>query len=323
VRRLVAFVTISAFAVGLVQGAAQGAAEARKTAVIPIPSDGNAAVAHLVLKATPKKGKKPKKPVARPRLKVTKAPKGVAVVAASYQRDAKNKNVWHATVALTNPYSKPLRRTASAQNPGDDGVVGIGVVETDDAYVVVILQVQIEQDVTNAQQPAVMPWVVPFCDPPGSMGDLFLAGPRPEGVSASDFLEYLCDLGVDGPADFDVYDELDLSGLVFDLDPFPGNPNEAYLRFEGVNVPPFNGAAFRFPGHSVVAQLPPQGYGGVVTPETVTWGNRNMPFPPGQVYRGNVRLDVPFDEDEVFYGQFTTTGGPPYSMPFAGHFTAP
>jgi hypothetical protein len=322
VKQLVAFVTIAAFAVALVQGAAQGAAEARKTAVIPIPSDGNAAVAHLVLKATPKKGKKPKKPVKRPRLKVTKAPKGVAVVAASYRRDAKNKNVWHATVALTNPYTKPLRQTASAKDPGDDGVLVIGVVETDDAYVVVIVQVQIEQDVANAQEPAVMPWVGPFCDPPGSTGDMFLQGPGPAGFGPGDFLDFVCLLGEDGPFnDFDTYAALDLSGLVFDLDPFPGNPNEAYLRFEGVNIPPFNGAAFRFPGHSVVAQLPPQGYGGVVTPETVTWGNRNMPFPPGQVYRGNVRLATPFDEDEVFDGMYTTTGGPPYSMPYAGHFT--
>ncbi len=320
--RAFAALLLAAFVgVMLTQSVAQGGQAAKRTATIPIPSDGNAAVAHLVLTATPKKGKKPKRAVKRPKLKVKKAPKGVAVVAASFKRDAKNKNRWHATVALTNPFTKKtLRAASSASDPGDDGVVIIEVVETDTEYIVVVTTVQIEQDTTFAELP-VQPWVNPFCDPPGSGGDIYLFGPPPDGVSPSDFIDYGCILGMDGPADFDEYDELDLSGLMFDLDPFPGNPNEFYLRFEGVNIDPFRGAAFQFPGHDVTAQLPPPGFGGVITPNTITWGNKNQPFVPGQVYRGNVRFNTPLDEDEIYRGLYTPTGSNPYSDPFAGHFT--
>lgn len=320
--RAFAALLLAAFAgVMLTQSVAQGGQTAKKTATIAIPSDGNMAVAHLVLKATPKKGKKPKKPAKLPKLKVKKAPKGVAVVAASYKRDAKNKNRFHATVALTNPFTKKTFRAASsASDPGDDGAILLTVIETDDAYIIVIEEVQIEQDVTFAEMPVPL-WIGPYCDPPGSGGDIFLLGPPPGGVSASEYLDYGCVLGLDGPADFDVYDELDLAGLFFDLDVYPGTPNEYYLRFEGVNIDPFRGAAFQFPGHTVTAQLPPAGFGGVITPNTITWGNKNQPFVPGQVYRGNVRFNTPLDEDEIYRGLYTPTGSNPYSDPFPGHFT--
>lgn len=321
-RRLVALLTVGTFAVVLVQGAAQGAPEAKKTATIPIPSDGNAAVAHLVLKATPKKGKKPKKPSKRPKLKVSKAPKGVAIVAVSYKRDAKNKNVWHATIALTNPYTKQALRTTSSvsDEPGDEGDVVILVIDGDNAYIVTITLVQIEENVTFEQMP-VPPWMAMSCDPPGSAGDSFLLGPGPTGVSPSEFLDYGCELGEDGPNDFSAYDELDLVGVAFDLDPFPGNPNEFYINFEIFNRVGVNGVAFGFPNHTVTAQLPPAGFAGVISPSTLTFGNKNVPFAQGQMYRGNVRLDAPVTPDDILNARFTTTGGPPYSDPFAGRFT--
>ena len=316
-RRLAVLVAIGVTGVVLLQGAAQGAFEsavAKKTATIPIPSDGNAAVAHLVLKATPKKGKKPKKPSKRPKLKVSKAPAGVAIVAASYKRDAKNKNVWHATVALTNPYTKQALRTTSSvsDEPGDEGDIVILVIDGDDAYVVTITVVQIEENVTFEEMP-VPPWMATNCDPPGSAGDLYLFGPGPAGVSPSEFLDYGCELGADGANDFDAYDELGLVGIAFDLDPFPGNPNEFYVNFEIFNRVGVNGVAFGFPDRTVTAQLPPTGFAGVISPGTVTFGNKNQPFAEGQMYRGNVRLNTPVTTGDILNARFTTTGGPPYS----------
>ncbi len=195
------------------------------------------------------------------------------------------------------------------------------VIDGDDAYVVTITLVQIEEDVTNAQEPSVMPWVAPNCDPGGSTGDVFLAGPAPDGVSQSEYLDYLCQLGIDGPNDFDAYEELGLVGVSFDLDPFPGNANEFYVNFEVTNRQGVNGVAFQFPGRSVTAQLPPTGFAGVISPGTLTFGNKNQPFAEGQLYRGNVRLDMPVTPNDILKARFTTTGGPPYSDPFAGRFT--
>lgn len=322
-KRLGAVLVGALVAVLLAQSLAQGAPAAKKTANIPIPSDGNAAVAHLVLTAKPKKGKKPKRAVKRPRLKVKKAPKGVAVVAASYKRDAKVKNRWHATVALTNPFTKKtLRAASSASDPGDDGIVIVEVIETDTEFIWVITLVQIEQDTTFAEMP-VPPWMNPFCDPPGSGGDIYLFGPPPDGVSPSDFVRYGCILGMDGPAEFDEYDELDLSGLMFDLDPYPGNPLEYYIRFQGVNVDPFNGVAITAPaGHTVTALLPPPGgYGATKSGTTATFGKQNQPFVPGTVYRANVRYDNILTLTDILMGRITMNFGGSYSDPFAGHYT--
>jgi hypothetical protein len=324
-------------AVGLTQSLAQGAPAAKKTAKIPVPTDANAAVAHLVLTAKPKKGKKPKRAVKRPKLKV-KAPKGV-VVAASYKRDAKNKNKWHATVALTNPVGGPLSRRAAAA--GQDDAILVTVIETDTEFIVVIEGVQIDGDVVFVADPSVPPWMLPYCDGPGFGGDMYLFGMQP-GVPPTEFLDYACVLGQDGPTTGEPFMELGLGGIAFDGSPFPGNPNEIYLDFWLVNIeqlpPPgprsvsftngravatagANGVSFNFPGRTVTAQLPPQGFGGVITPGAVTWGNKNVPFTSGQMYRGNVRLSSPLTTKDVITGRYTVSGGPPYSKLYTGRFT--
>lgn len=295
----------------LVLASAQGSPLAKKTATIPFPDNGNATVAHLVVDAKPKKGKKPKKPVKRPKLKVLKAPKGT-VVAASFKRDAKVKNRWHATVVATNPVEAPLRVTSASDATSQEQAILVTIVETDDAYIVLIEEVEIVEDATYQQMP-VPPWMLMYCDPPGSAGDAYLLGPAPAGVPATEFLDYGCLLGGDGPTTGEDFDELGLAGLVVDLDPFPGNPNEYYVNFELVNIEGANAAAFQFPSHNVTAQLPPPGTAGVISTSTVTWGNRNTPFVEGQEYRGNVRLNSPLMPNERPRGAFTETYAPPYS----------
>jgi hypothetical protein len=316
-RAIVALLLATLVGVLLSQSAANSAPAGKKV-TIAAPADGNATVAHLVVTAKPKRGKKPKGAVKRPILKAT-APRGL-VVAVSYKRDPKNTNRWHATVAITNPFGPPANRaTSSTQNV----VIGISGLESPvGPYSLYVLDLSLDQpviDLTHVQQPNVR-WLLPYCNPPAAVGAGYLVGKQP-GVGARDFIALNCILANDASITFDQFEALDLSGLVFDLDPFPGNPNEAYLRFEGVNIPPYNGASFRFPGQSVVAQLPPSGTAGVITTERVTWGNKNEPFRRGQVYRGNVRLNGAFEEGRPYYGQFTTTGGPPYSAEFVGHFT--
>ena len=315
-KRLAAVLVVALAGAVLVQSLAQGAPAAKKTATIPVPEDGNATVAHLVLKATAKKGKKPKKPVKRPKLKVLKAPKGV-VVAASFKRDAKNKNRWHATVAITNPAGSPAAR--SAASIAEDAIL-MTVIETDDAYIIVFEEVEIEDDVTYVQMP-IPPWMAMNCDPPGSSGYGNLFGSPPPGVSPPEFVNYLCTLGMDGPTAFEDFGALGLAGVVFDLDPFPGNPLEYYVRFEFFNVTGVNGVAFQFPGHTVTAQLPPTGFAGVITPQTATWGNKNQPYLPATMYRGNVRFNNTLTSDEVLRSLYTMTGGQPYSEPYPGHYT--
>jgi hypothetical protein len=320
-RAFVALLLAAFVSVMLTQSLAQGAPAAKKTATIPVPTDGNATVAHLVLKATAKKGKKPKRAVKRPKLKVLKAPKGVAV-AASFKRDAKNKNRWHATVAITNPVGSPaprLRTSRSGTADGEGDIV-ITVIETDTEYIVVIEGVQLDEDVTFAGMP-VPPWMEMNCDPPGSAGDVYLIVPGPDGVSPSDFLDYSCLLGTDGPTTAEGFKDLGLQGVVFDLNPFPGNPLEYYVVFDLVNIDGANGVAFQFPGNTVTAQLPPTGTSGVISPQTVTWGNKSQPFVSGRSYQGNARLSSPLKPQEKVLGLYTTTSGPPYSNPYAGLFT--
>lgn len=327
---LAAVILMGFVAVALAQSLAQGAPAAKKTATIKIPSDGNATVAHLVLNAKVKKGKKPKAPVKRPKLKVLKAPKGV-VVAASYKRDAKNKNRWHATVAITNPMGGTPSRSATSSS--QDDVVVVVVVDADTGYIVAVGVVQVLSDVTFDQTPEEEDLADEFCDPNGSSGYAGLFGMQP-GVSARENVEYDCLLAKDGPTTARDFGELGLEGPVVLLMPFPGNPNEAYVDFT-IFFPPgpsrttasrslraagVNGIALQFPGNTVVAQLPPQGFGGVITPGTVTWGNKNAAFVSGQTYRGNVRLSQPFTASTSIRVLITTTGGPPYSQPYPGNF---
>jgi hypothetical protein len=318
----------------LTQSVAQGApAEpaAKGKVTIKVPSDGNATVAHIVLNGQVKKGKKPKAPAKRPKLKVSKAPKGV-VVAASYKRDKKKKNRWHATVAVTNPLGGPVARSASSS--AQDEVIVIEGVDTDGNYVIIIagppdIIDEIVGDQTEAQEAIARTWI----DPAGSSGDAYLFGMAP-GVSANDFLGYNRMLATDGPTTSEDFGELGLGGPVVICSPFPGNPMEAFCDFTIFSGPPVrrsaasrsraaapvNGIALQFPGAQVVAQLPPAGFGGVITPNTVTWGNKNVPFTSGQTYRGNVRLNVPFTPNTEIKALITTTGGPPYTGPFPGNF---
>ena len=328
-KRLAAVAVASVAGVVLLQGAALSAPLAKKTATIKVPSEGNATVAHLVLNAKAKKGKKPKAPVKRPKLKVLKAPKGV-VVAASYKRDAKNKNRWHATVAITHPSDEVARSTASTSQ---DEVVVVVVIETDDGYVVVVGGVQLLTGIVFDESDEEEDFADEFIDPPGSMGDAYLFGMTP-GVSANEFLGYNRMLAMDGPTSAGDFGQLGLYGAVIICSPFPGNAMEAYCDFtifsgssqsrtagaQNVRSAGVNGIALQFPGATVVAQLPPQGFGGVITPSTVTWGNKTAAFVSGQTYRGNVRLNVPFTRQTKILALTTTTGGPPYSEPYPGNF---
>jgi hypothetical protein len=263
----------------LVLTSAQGSPVAKKTATIPTPAKGNATVAHLVLRATPKKGKKPKKAVKRPKLKVLKAPAGV-VVAASFKRDAKKKNVWHATVVMTNPVTTPLRLASSNIRDAQESAVLVTVIETDDAYIFVFTEVEIEEDVTFQEMP-VPPWMAMDCDPSGSGGDTFLFGPPPAGVSPNEFIDYGCSLGMDGPIDFDVYPELGLAGLVFDLDPFPATRSSTTRSSPASHQPIQRRSDHAPPGHNVTALLPPTGgFGATKSGTTATFGTANNPSSP-------------------------------------------
>lgn len=332
--RVLAVLLSAAFAATmLTQSVAQGASEtpaAKGKVTIKVPSDGNATIAHIVLDGKVKKGRKPKAPVRRPKLKVLKAPKGV-VVAASYKRDKKRKNRWHASVAITNPKGGPVLRSAasSAQVP----VVILGGVDTDGNFVIVIIgPAYILNDIVGDETPAEELLAEGF-NARGSSGHAYLLEMAP-GLTPSQFLEANGMLARDGPMTAEGFARLGLVGVVLICSPFPGNMMEAFCDFTiyydddvkrrtasaGGLAAGVNGIALQFPGAQVVAQLPPAGFGGVITPGTVTWGNKNVPFTSGQTYRGNVRLNVAFSARTEIKALITTTGGPPYSEPYPGNF---
>ena len=319
-RRFAALCIATLVAVGVTQSVAQGAPEipaAKGKVTINVPKDGDATVAHVVLNGQTKKGKKPKAPVRRPKLKVLKAPTGV-VVAASYKRDEKKKNRWHATVVVTNPRGGPVLRSASS--PAQSLVVVIAAVDTDGTYVIIIGSADVIDEIVFDQPRTEEALAGRWIAPPGSSGDAFLFGMAP-GVSANDFLLYSRMLAADGPITAEDFGELDLGGVVLICSPFPGNPREAFCDFtifdDGYGV---NGIAIQFPGANVVTQLAPAGFSGVVTSSTVTWGSAFMPFQAGKTYRGDVRLNMPFSADTDIRARTTTTGGPPYSAPYPGNF---
>lgn len=299
---------------------AQGSPLAKKVATVAVPRDGNATVAHLVLQATAKKGKKPKKAAKRPRLKVQKAPQGV-VVAASYKRDAKNKNRWHATVVIVNPASAAPRRTSSNGSQDQEGNVVI-VIETETEYIVVFVQVEIEEDVTFREMP-VPPWMQMYCDPPGSSGDRYLYGMPTGDILPTEFLDYGCLLGEDGPTTGEMFMDLGLSGIVLDLDPFPGNPVEYVAEFAGYRIAPYNAIAITAPsGHAVTALLPPAGgYGATKSGTTATFGRADKPFAPNTAYQANIRYSGAFSADDTLTARFSYDFGQTWSDPYAVPFT--
>ncbi len=285
-------------------------------ATIPAPRAGDMTVAHLVVQAKPKPKPKPKKKRGAGKAAAAKAPAPPRVTArtrpagllgaTSWKRDAKRKDRFHVTIALTNPKPGPLSLLGA---DADAGAVDLDVVAA--GFTIIVVDVLEEAEQENAE-----PAWAGNC---AGFGDRFFLGAD---TSAAGMLDLACLLvGDDNPDDITPFLEtagaVGVNVMLVRVTAFPGRNDELVLQIGTTIV--LNALVINLGGPTIVAYLPPQGAlcGVMESLFGCLWDRGEMPR--GMPFTANVRLSAApsvidgdirgsADRGQTFTGLFPVTG---------------